>query len=111
MPPVDSIDNTVYSANRLGDNGINGEGILGINHLLARLHESACNDFQYIVGTVTQGDLIGIHPQFFTQRRLEYKTVSVRIACQFVIQLMQRLKRQGTGSQGIFIRREFHNPA
>ena len=46
------------ATHRLGRNGIHRKGMLREDHFLAGLHEGARHQFQDIVGTVTQRDLI-----------------------------------------------------
>ena len=84
MPPVLCRHRHTSGANRLGYQRVYCEGILGKHHFAIRVGETPGNDFQHIVGTITEGDLAHFHAKATSQSLLQIKAIAVRVQAHFI---------------------------
>ena len=93
-------------ANRLGDDGVNREGVFGKDRFVFRGQKGPRCQFQHIVGAVAQGQCRQRRVQPGGQGGFQIKAVAVGITGQPVQRLAHRNQRLGTWPQRIFIRRQ-----
>ncbi|MND89783.1 hypothetical protein D3C80_818530 [compost metagenome] len=106
MPPILGRNHFGLCADRLGGNRVDSERMLAEHGVQARCQISTRNQFQDVVGTVAQRDLIEFDAALLGQQALEGKTVAVRITGQLGQRIADRRQRLGTSAQRVFVARQ-----
>ena len=79
MTPLFCRDNHSPGTDGLCHQWIHGKGMLGKDHLMFRDKYCTSDQFQYLVGTIAQCNLIGVHRMVIGECSFQAKTVAIRI--------------------------------
>ena len=80
MPEIAGRDFDAGGAAGLGNQRVDGKGILGKHHAVARAQEGPGNQFQQVIGAVAQHDLLRYRAKAAADGRFYVKTVAIRVA-------------------------------
>ena len=86
--------------------GVDSERVLGENHFGICIGETTGNDFQYIVGAVTKGNLIHPDVQTLRKRLLQVESVAIGIQTKLGEGLPRGRQRFFARPQRVFVARQ-----
>ena len=99
------------SADRLRDQGVDGEGVFGIDRLGAGREKGARRQFEDVVGTVAEHQLCGLQAELGAERIAQREAVAVGITGDVEQRLLHGLYRLRTGAERVFVGSELDDVA
>ena len=111
MAPIPCRGDNCRGTAGLGRDGIHSKCVLGKNRFITGRKKGACDQVQYIVGAITQGDGVSTDAQLGGQGLLKQETITVGVTGQIGFHRIQCAQHLRAGPQGILVAGQLDNIA